>query len=46
MAGRDNNILFLLLYSPSGLYQAGLITGEHYYSSHYQNLCKQNEEEL
>jgi hypothetical protein len=46
MASRDNNILCLLLYSPSGLYQAGIITSEHYYSSHYQHLCKQNEKKL
>jgi hypothetical protein len=49
MAGRDNNnILLLLLYSPtvpSGLYKAALITSEHYYSSHYQHLCKHNEQE-
>jgi len=37
MAGRDNNILCLLLYSPSGLYQAGLVTSKHYYSS--VNIC-------
>jgi len=46
MASRDNNILCLLLHSPSGLYRAGIITGEHYHSSHYQHLCEQNEEEL
>jgi hypothetical protein len=45
-AGRDNNILCLLMYSLSGLYQAVLISSEHYYISHYQHLCRQNEEEL